>query len=123
MTDRVELLEEDHVYARRVIAAFFGDAFSASYTTVNHDVIEVLGHMIAESSDCSEWIELVPSPVAPVGARPGLEWSLRQVRKVGRGLMASAISEMYCPFLGKMGNIGSAIPLLFRQSEARPCTA
>lgn len=90
MTDRVELLEDDHVYARRVIAAFFGDAFSASYTTVNHDVIEVLGHMIAESSDCSEWIELVPSPIAPVGARPGLKWSLRQVRKVGRGLMASA---------------------------------
>lgn len=89
MTDNIELRNEDHAFARRVIAAFFGDAFSAKYTTVNHDVIVVLGQMIAESQDCSKWIEYVPGPVGPAGARPGINWSIRQVRKIGKALMTS----------------------------------
>ena len=68
MSDKIELNKEDHAYARRVISAFYGDAFSGNYTSVNQDVIDVLGQMISESSDCSEWLDYVPKPIAPVGA-------------------------------------------------------
>lgn len=89
MTDRVELTNEDHAFARRVVAAFYGDAFSANYTQVNHHIVSVLGEMIAESRECSEWMEYVPQPGSVPGARPGIKRSLRQVRKIGKALMTS----------------------------------
>lgn len=89
MSEQNLIGDMDRVYARKVIAAFFGDAFASRFFVVNEGVFEVIGEMVAASKDCSEWMEYVPRPVGPVGARPGLKWSLKQVRRIGMALMQS----------------------------------
>lgn len=87
MSEQVSLLDQDKIYARKVLAAFYDENFAARFDTINEEVIEILGEMISRSSDCSEWMDYVPKPVTPLGVKPGIKWSIRQVRKIGKALL------------------------------------
>ena len=89
MSEQVEIKDRDRTYVRKVIGAFINEGMAARISPINEDVVRVVGKMVAESRDCSEWMDYVPKPVAPVGARPGIKWSLKQIRKIGSELVKS----------------------------------
>ncbi|MDH2433361.1 hypothetical protein QCD60_12345 [Pokkaliibacter sp. MBI-7] len=78
--------QEDEKHARAVLSAFYGDSFN-SRGRVNERVIELLAEIIEEASQCTKQIDLVPKPVGPVGAKPGISWALKQVAKLGKQLV------------------------------------
>lgn len=83
------ITEDDKLYARQIIAAFFGESYASQFTNINEDVVEVIGEMLDASADCTEWMDYVPKPVPPIGPRPGIKWALRKLRKVGKALMSN----------------------------------
>lgn len=43
MSEQVAILDEDKVYVRKVLAAFYDENFAARFDTVNEEMIEILG--------------------------------------------------------------------------------
>lgn len=89
MANEVNIKDSDRLYVRKVVGLFINDAAAARVNPINEDVVRVVGEMVAESLKCSQWLDLVPKPVAPVGPRPGIKWSIKQIRKLGIALVQS----------------------------------
>ncbi|MEQ6887007.1 hypothetical protein [Salicola sp. Rm-C-2C1-2] len=65
MSEQVEIKDRDRTYVRKVIGAFINEGMAARISPINEEVVRVVGKMVAESKDCSEWMDYVPKPVAP----------------------------------------------------------
>lgn len=85
--------QDDQKYARVILKAFYGQGVSEGIQ-INDRTIDLIGQMLEKAYSCTELIELVPRPVSPIGARPGVRWALRQIRKTGRKLLSNPNAEV-----------------------------
>lgn len=89
MSETVKINEKDRLYVKKVVSLFINKSVAHNIDPINEDVIRIIGEMVAASLDCSTWFDRIPRPVAPVGARPGIRWSLKQVRRIGKEVVTS----------------------------------
>jgi len=88
---------EDKRYAKVILEAFYGSSI-ADRMVINAKILDLIGQMLEKAHSCTELIELVPRPVAPVGARPSIKWTLKLIRKTGKKLVTSPGAKISLTF-------------------------
>ncbi|MAY43629.1 MULTISPECIES: hypothetical protein [unclassified Neptuniibacter] len=84
---------EDQKYVRAILKAFYGQDVSEGIQ-INDRTVDLIGQMLEKAYSCTELIELVPRPIAPIGARPGVKWALKQIRKTGKKLLSNPSAQV-----------------------------
>ena len=84
---------DDKKHAKAILTAFYGRNIAESIR-INEKTIDLIGQMLEKSNSCTEAIELVPRPISPTGARPGVQWALKQIRKTGTRLLNSPAQKV-----------------------------
>ena len=84
---------EDQKYVRAILKVFYGQDVSEGIQ-INDRTVDLIGQMLEKAYSCTELIELVPRPISPIGARPGVKWALKQIRKTGKKLLSNPSAEV-----------------------------
>lgn len=89
----MSISDKDKQYAKAILAAFYGQNI-AENISINEKTVDLIGQMLEKTYTCTEAMELVPRPVSPVGAKPGVNWALKQIRKTGMRILNSSIQKI-----------------------------
>ncbi len=86
----MELTERDIEDAQQILVFFWGR--SAGNWSVNKEVLDVIGDMLAKESNCSKAMDLVPRP----GFRIDASYIKRQLREIARRVASGDHSYYAC---------------------------
>lgn len=89
-----EMDSEDIAKIQAIIRAFYGSTVAAGFTqsTVTEETIRAIAEMLVETTDCSRWIDAVPSPqnlLTP--SRTITKWAFRLIREAGKPFLRSDV--------------------------------
>lgn len=78
---------EDVQAIRAIIQSLYGEEIANRFTTssISEDTIHQVAILLAETTDCSQWVDAVPNPKdLLMPAKSMQKWALRLVRNAGK---------------------------------------
>lgn len=77
---------EDIQKIQAIIRAFYGPTVAAGFTesSVTEETVRVIAQLLVETTDCSRWVDAVPSPQDLLKPSKTItRWAFRLIRKAG----------------------------------------
>lgn len=78
---------EDVEMIKAIVDAFYGPSIAARFTssTISDDTVKQIAYLLAETVDCSQWMDAVPNPSDILMPTKNLKkWALRLIRNAGK---------------------------------------
>lgn len=82
-----KITDEDVRMIKAIIEAFYGESTASRFTseTISDETIKEVAYLLAETVDCSKWMDAVPNPTDILMPAKNLKkWALRLIRSAGR---------------------------------------